>query len=261
MACFLPFRPWRSPGPRVFRFRTTRDQSTDPTQVLSCTYAPPQWLALPRVTPPERLGRPFLLREVPRVAPRPFSVSKQTSPFLRLAFGQVSEQLRHAARKSRLQGLATLLTASAHPPSGTLFSSPRSWASPFRASFRLHGRHGVSPGPSAPTLLCQTLRPGTGAPAAYAREASGYPRSPALFGREWGPCPHGLRHLPGFFPPNLRRSAFLLRALRVLSIQPPKKPDGGTSRDSFRRPGTPLFRGAPTCLVFPTDCTRHSLET
>jgi anti-sigma factor ChrR (cupin superfamily) len=51
MACFLPFRPWLSLGLRVFRFRTTRDQSTDPTHVLSCTCAPPQRLAPTLVTP------------------------------------------------------------------------------------------------------------------------------------------------------------------------------------------------------------------
>jgi anti-sigma factor ChrR (cupin superfamily) len=44
MACFLPFRPWCYPGLRVFEVRTTRDQSTNPTQVLSCTCTPPQWL-------------------------------------------------------------------------------------------------------------------------------------------------------------------------------------------------------------------------
>jgi hypothetical protein len=31
MACFLPFRSWYCPSPRVFDFRTTGDSSTDPT--------------------------------------------------------------------------------------------------------------------------------------------------------------------------------------------------------------------------------------
>jgi hypothetical protein len=182
MACLFPFRPWRSPGPRVFGFRTTRNQSTNPAQVLSCTCTPPQWLALPLVAPSERRGRPCLLHEAPRFGPRPFSMSKQKSPFLRLACGQTSERRYRAARKSRLQGLATLLAASALLPSGTCFSSPRSWASPFRALFRLGGRSGVSLGPSALALSCQTVRPDTGASAACAHRASGTTGSPTLFG-------------------------------------------------------------------------------
>jgi len=86
MACFLPFRPWLSPDPRVFRFRTTRDQSTDPTHVLSCTCAPPQWLAPTRVTLRQRLGRPCPRRKVPRMYPRPFSIPRPRNPFLRPAF-------------------------------------------------------------------------------------------------------------------------------------------------------------------------------
>jgi hypothetical protein len=111
MACILPFRPWHSPGPRVFGSRTTRNQSTNPAQVLSCTCTPPQWLALPLVAPPKRLGRPCLFSEAPRFGPRPFSVSKQESPFLRLACDQTFERLYRAARKSRLRGLATPMAA------------------------------------------------------------------------------------------------------------------------------------------------------
>jgi hypothetical protein len=182
MACLFPFRPWRSPGPRVFGFRTTRNQSTNPAQVLSCTCTPPQWLALPLVASPERLGRPCLLREAPRFSPRPFSMSKQENPFLRLARDQTFERRYRATRKSRLQGLATLLAVSALSPSGTYFSSPRSWASLSRAFFRLGGRFGVSLEPSAPALSCQTVRPDTGASAASAHRASGTTGSPTLFG-------------------------------------------------------------------------------
>jgi hypothetical protein len=182
MACILPFRPWHSPGPRVFRSRTTRNQSTNPAQVLSCTCTPPQWLTLPLVAPPRRLGRPCLPREAPRFGPRPFSMSKQENPFLRLACGQTSERRCRAARKSRLQGLATLLAASALLPSGTYFSSPRSWAWLFRALFRLSGRFGVSLEPSALALSRQTARPDTGASAASAHFASGTTGSPTLFG-------------------------------------------------------------------------------
>jgi len=199
MACFLPFRPWHSPDPRVFRFRTTWDQSTNPTQVLSCTYAPPQWLAPSLVAPTERIGRPFLLHGAPRIAPRPFSMTGQKNPFLRSARDQTFGRLYRTTREPRLQGLATLLAVSAPLPSGTCFSPPRSWASLFRAFLRLRGGSQVSPEPSALTLCCQTLRPGTGAPAASAHQTSRSPCFSTLFRWKWGPCPLELWHLPGFF--------------------------------------------------------------
>jgi hypothetical protein len=55
---------------------------------------------------------------------------------------------------------------------------------------------------------------------------------------------------PAFFMP-----------LAPFSPQPPKKPGAGAPGDSFQRLDIPLFRGAPTCLVFPTDCLRHPLGT
>jgi len=182
MACFLPFRPWLSLDLRVFRFRTTWDQSTDPMHVLSCTCAPPQWLAPPLVTPRERLGRPCLQREVPRILPRPFSIPRPENPFLRWARAPAFERPCRTARKSRLQGLATLLAASVLQPTEACFSSPRSWASLFKASLRSRGRTPVSRNPSAPALSRQTDRPDAGAPAALARGLSGSPSSPTLFG-------------------------------------------------------------------------------
>jgi len=182
MACFLPFRPWLSPGLRVFRFRTTRGLSTDPTHVLSCTCAPPQWLAPTLVVPRRRLGRPCLFRETPRMHPRPFSIPGPRNPFVRLARDQAFERTCRTARKSRLQGLATLWAASASRPTEACFSFPRSWASLFRALFRPRGRTPVSRGFSAPALSCQTERPDTGTPAVLARDASGTPSSPTLFG-------------------------------------------------------------------------------
>jgi hypothetical protein len=42
--------------------------------------------------------------------------------------------------------------------------------------------------------------------------------------------------------------------LPLFSSQLPKKLKAGAPGDSFRRHGTPPFRGAPTCLAFPTGC-------
>jgi len=225
-ACLLPFRPRHSPGLRVFRFRTTRNQSTDPAHVLSCACAPPQRLAPPLVVPSRRLGRPCLPNETPRVGPQPFSICRSRSPFLRTTSGHASERRCHALRKSRLQGLATLLTVSAPASSGTCFSPLRSWASPFRAFFRSRGRFRVSPKTSALALACQTPRPDTGAPAVSARGTSGTPRSPSFFRKEWGPCPLELWRLPGLLPPDLERSFFLLPAPPALAA--PTSEEAGT---------------------------------
>jgi hypothetical protein len=173
MACFLPFRPWLYPGLRVFRFRTTRDQSTDPTHVLSCPYAPPQWLAPTLVAPHVRPGRPCPPHETPRMHPRPFSIPGPGNPFLRPAFDRAFDRPCRTDRKSRLQGLATLLAASAPRPTEACFSFPRSWASLSRALVRSRDRFPVSRKPSAPALSCQTVRPDTGASAVYVRDISG----------------------------------------------------------------------------------------
>jgi hypothetical protein len=225
-ACPLPFRPRHSPGLRVFRFRTTRNQSTDPAHVLSCAYAPPQRLAPPLVAPSGRLGRPCLPDEAPRVGPQPFSISGSRNPSARTTSGRASERRCRAIRKSRLQGLATLLAASAPVPSGACFSPPRSWASLFRAFFRSRSRSQVSPGPAAPALSCQTPRPGTGAPAVFAHRTSGTPRSPTFFRKEWGPCPLELARLPGLPPPDMGRSFFLLPAPPALTA--PASEEAGT---------------------------------
>jgi hypothetical protein len=94
MACALPFRPWSSPALRVFGLRTARDQSTDPSLVLSCPCTPPQWLAPKLVAPPGRLGRPCLQREAPRSTSQPFSMHGPRNPFF------------HPATAGRLEGFA-----------------------------------------------------------------------------------------------------------------------------------------------------------
>jgi hypothetical protein len=81
MAYVLPLRPWYSLAPRVFKIRTTGGMSTNPALVLSCTCAPPQWLAPAVVACCERLGRPCLPLEAPRAIPQPFSMFKQKNPF------------------------------------------------------------------------------------------------------------------------------------------------------------------------------------
>jgi hypothetical protein len=81
MAYVLPLRPWFYLAHRVFGFQTTWGVSTYPTLVLSCTFAPPQWLSPAFVAFFKKLGRPCLLKEAPRAIPRPFSMSKQMNPF------------------------------------------------------------------------------------------------------------------------------------------------------------------------------------
>jgi len=183
MACSLPFRPWFYPGLRVFRFRTTWDQSTDPTHVLSCTCAPPQWLAPTLVVPRKRRGRPCPHRETPRMHPRPFSIPGPRNPFVRWARDPASRRSCRTVRKSRLQGLATLLAASAPRPTEACFSSPRSWASLFRAFFRPRSLTPRFPG--VRPLLRFTVRP-NGLTPALQRFALAKPAaptsSPTLFG-------------------------------------------------------------------------------
>jgi hypothetical protein len=60
-------------------------------------------------------------------------------------------------RKSHPQGLATLSVTSVVPPLEASFSSPRSWASPFRAFLLPRGRKGVSTSPSARALPTKTF--------------------------------------------------------------------------------------------------------
>jgi hypothetical protein len=129
---------------------------------------------------------------------------------------------------------------------GNLFSSPRSWASLFRALIRPRGRPGVSAGPSARALPYQTARLGNGAPAASAYEASSAFRAPRLFiNGECGLCPPELRRLPGSFRRTWGEASPFSLPLPLFSFPPPKKRKAGASGGSFRRPGSsPLSRGA-----------------
>jgi hypothetical protein len=78
----------------------------------------------------------------------------------------------HILQKSHPQGLATLSAALALLPSEASFSSPRSWASLFRALFRPHGLTTVSRAHSALTLPRQTGQPDGGASAVCAHGIS-----------------------------------------------------------------------------------------
>jgi len=60
-------------------------------------------------------------------------------------------------RKSHPQGLATLSVTSVVPPLEASFSSPRSWAFPFRALLLPRDRKGVSTSPSALALPTKTF--------------------------------------------------------------------------------------------------------
>jgi len=138
---------------------------------------------LQRSSPREtRSGRPCLVPEVPRIDPMPFSIPGSKNPSFRRACGPASERSCLSVRKSRLQGLATLLTASVLRPTEACFSFPRSWAFLFKAFIRIHGTAPVSQDTSARALSRQTERPDAGAPAAFSRGLSGSPSSPSLSG-------------------------------------------------------------------------------
>jgi hypothetical protein len=172
MACVLPFRPWLSPALRVFRIRTAWDQSTNPALVLSCTSAPPQWLALKLVASRKKRGRPCLLPEAPRFSLRPFSISKPSRPFFRPAHAR---RLKDMALSSKSAAPRVWLPSRRFQPLSPrelFFSPPRSWASPFRALFRSHGAHPISQEQSVPAFSCQTLWLGTDASTASAHETS-----------------------------------------------------------------------------------------
>jgi hypothetical protein len=184
MACALPFRPWLSPAPRVFRTQNAQDQSTNPSLVLSCTSAPPQWLSPKLVASHRKLGRTCLLHEAPCFSPRPFSISKRENPFFRLAHAR---RLEGVAVPSKSPALRVWLPSRRHQsprPRERSFSPPHSWASPFRAFFRPHGPFKISQERPAPALCYQTLRPGMNASAAFAHEAS-CTSCPPRFLRRW----------------------------------------------------------------------------
>jgi hypothetical protein len=108
-------------------------------------------------------------------------------PFFSPGRNRTFERPCQAFQKPRPQGLATLSAASALPPSEASFSSPRSWASLFRAFFRPPGPLAVSRKRSAPAFFCQTRRPGIDASAACAREASCAPGPPVMVVTGAGP--------------------------------------------------------------------------
>ena len=172
IACVLPFRPWFSPARRVFRIRTAQDQSTDPLLVLSCTFTPPQRLTLQLVASHKKLGRPCLLQEAPRFSPRPFSISKQVSPFFRPACARRSEDIATSSKSPVLRVWLPSRRRKPSCPREHSFSPPRSWASPFRALFRSRGALQISQKYPALAFSCQTLQPDTDASAASAHETS-----------------------------------------------------------------------------------------
>jgi hypothetical protein len=145
MACVLPFRPWLSPTLRVFRIRTARDQSTNPSLVLSCTSAPPQWLTPKLVAPHRKLGRRCLRYEAPRFSPWPFSISKRKSPFFHPARAGRLEEVTVSSKSTTLRVWLPSRRRKPFRPREPSFSSPHSWALPFRAFFRPCGSFGVSP--------------------------------------------------------------------------------------------------------------------
>jgi hypothetical protein len=172
MACVLPFRPWLSPTLRVFKIRTARDQSTNPSLVLSCTSAPPQWLTLKFVTSCKKRGRPCLLPEAPRFTLRPFSISKPSRPFCRPAHARRLKDMAVSSKSAALRVWLPSRRFQPLSPREPFFSSPRSWALPFRALFRSRGPLMISQECSVLAFSCQTRQPGSDASTASAHETS-----------------------------------------------------------------------------------------
>jgi hypothetical protein len=239
MACVLPFRPWSSPALRVFGRRTPRGWSTSPTFVLSCPYAPPQWLTPELVATPERLGRPCLPREAPRSVPWPFSMSRQKNPSFR------------PARAGRLEGVAV---PSKSPALRVWLPSRR--RKPFCPRKPLSASHAPGLRPSEP-FSDPAARPRfpEGAPlvrfpakpvslaAALQRLALARPAvhpAPGLScWAEWSLCSPGLPRLPGFHPPGFGESVFLPPAPRALSF--PTSEDVGNRGPRGSIPAARLF--------------------
>jgi hypothetical protein len=190
MACLLPFRPWLSLGPRVFRFRTTGDQSTDP-------HAGP--LLRLRAT---SVAFPFACRSVPEAKPTlpPSQSSSHRStalqhiqtkePFFSPGFWPgVQPALPHRLEVPP-SGFGYPLGGVSPSVLGNFLGSPRSWASLFRALIRLRGRPWVSPR----TFRSCASEPN---PAAWYRRSSGLClrgqqcllRSPPFYQRRMWPLP------------------------------------------------------------------------
>lgn len=137
-----------------------------PTQVLSCTYAPPQWRSLTRVASFKRPSRPCLLDEAPRIIPRPFSIIQKEEPFF---FTWLSPSVQTAlphCLKVPSSGFGYPLDGVSTSNLGSFLNSPCSWASLSRALFQPRSRFCVSAETSARAFSIQTDRLGSDAPAA-----------------------------------------------------------------------------------------------
>jgi hypothetical protein len=90
---WLAFSPSALGFPRALGFSDSGPRGISrriPAQVLSCTYAPPQWRTLTRVALRKRPSRPGLFDKAPRTGPRPFSISRRKNPFFHSAFAERS---------------------------------------------------------------------------------------------------------------------------------------------------------------------------
>jgi hypothetical protein len=190
MACLLPFRPWLSLGPRVFRFRTTGDQSTDP-------HAGPL-LRLRATSVARSSARRSAIETRPTLPPARSSSHRSAA----LQHTKIKEPffahgLRPCVRTALPYRPEVPPSGFGYPlggvsPSvlGNFLGSPRSWASLFRALIRLRGRPWVSPR----TFRSCASEPN---PAAWYRRSSGLClrgqqcllRSPPFYQRRMWPLP------------------------------------------------------------------------
>jgi len=244
MASVLPFRPWNSPAPRVFRSRAARGQSTSPARGLSCTSAPPQRIFPKPVARSRKPGRPCSQNRTPRFAPRPFSMSKRKNPFSR------------PARAGRLKSRATL---SKSPVPRVWLPSRRCQSFRPRKPFSVSHAPGLNPPELFSDLAAHPQFPARDPPLRFSAKPLGLtpalrrlllawpaalPLSPVITG-EVEPLLSWAFHLPGFPLPVSRRSISPLRTPHALDPPASEETGGRASGEPPRQRGfSPLSGGA-----------------
>jgi hypothetical protein len=180
MACVLPFRPGSYPSPRVFSPRTTRDLSTNPAQVLSCTWAPPQRLAPSRVVSTESQVDPAFPSKLLASLRDPSACSDVTTP---LCAWLLTKRPADEAMSTEGPAFRVWLPSWRRQPFRPWKPVSAPHAPGLRSSGPCPGSGAggeVSHAPSAPALSCQPSRPGIGASAAFAPRGQWFPHALSL---------------------------------------------------------------------------------
>jgi hypothetical protein len=165
--------------------------STNPTHVLSCTWAPPQRLAPSRVAS-------FLLQADPAFESKllaslrdPSAYPNEKAPFSPLGFWPSVRSTKPRRPKVPSSGFGYPLDGVSLFALGSLFQLPTLLGLTLQGFFPIPGRVPKFPKkPSAPALLHQTVRPDTGASAAFASRTQWFPLALSLiFQVRVGPWP------------------------------------------------------------------------